>query len=280
MTLPAIPLPLPVPEVIPVLLHPAVVHFAVVLPLVILILELINFITKRKSLTITVYILFILLAVVYLGAYGTGVIDGKNGGLLLSDEGLEHLKAHKQIGIYLLYLSGVPILLKLFTLAVKKPWAKIIYMLSFVGIIALTLFQAKEGGELVYKYGLNVEAKIAFEDQLEELTDEMDEVKEGYEEQIEALKTELSAAKAGQHEAPAVVEEAAEKVEAAPAPVETPAVEETPVTHETPVAHEAPVVEESSLTTHHAEAVEAVNEAHHAVDSNVTTIEEHTTTAH
>lgn len=195
MTLPVIPLPFPVPEVIPVLLHPAVVHFVVVLPIVILTLELINFITKRKSLTITVYILFLLLAGFYLAAFATGVIDGKNGGLLMSDEGLAHLKVHKQIGIYLLYLSLLPILLKLFTLAVKKPWAKIIYMLSFVGIIALTLFQAKEGGELVYKYGLNVEAKVDLDDKLEELSDEMDEVKEGYEEQIEALKTELEAAK-------------------------------------------------------------------------------------
>ncbi len=188
MTLPVIPLPFFVPEVIPVLLHPAVVHFAVVLPLVILILELINLITKRKSLTITVYILFVLLAGVFVSALATGVIDGKNGGLLMSDEGLEHLKSHKLIGIYLLYLSALPIVLKLMTLAVKKPWAKVIYLLSFVAIITLTLYQAKEGGELVYEYGLNVEAKTALDDTVEELQDEMDELKESYEEQIAALK--------------------------------------------------------------------------------------------
>jgi len=188
MTLPVIPLPFSVPEVIPVLLHPAVVHFAVVLPLVILILELINLITKRKSLTITVYILFILLIGVFVSALATGVIDGKNGGLLMSDEGLEHLKQHKLIGIYLLYLSALPILLKLLTLAVKKPWAKAIYLLSFVAIITLTLYQAKEGGELVYEYGLNVEAKTNLDDTVEELQDEMDELKESYEEQIAVLK--------------------------------------------------------------------------------------------
>ena len=187
MTLPVIPLPFDVPEVIPVLLHPVTVHFAVVLPLVILILELINLITKRKSLTITVYILFVLLIGVYVSAYATGVIDGKNGGLLLSDEGLEHLKAHKLLGIYLLYLSGLPILLKLLTLAVKKPWAKIVYLVSFVAVIALTVYQAKEGGELVYEYGLNVEAKVNLDDTVEELQDEMDELKEQYEEQIALL---------------------------------------------------------------------------------------------
>jgi len=191
MTLPVIPLPFAVPEVIPVLLHPVVVHFAVVLPLVILILELINLITKRKSLTITIYILFVLLVGVFVSALATGVIDGKNGGLLMSDEGLEHLKQHKLIGIYLLYLSALPIVLKLFTLAVKKPWAKVVYLLSFVAIITLTLYQAKEGGELVYEYGLNVEAKTALDDTVEELQDEMDELKESYEEQITALKAQL-----------------------------------------------------------------------------------------
>jgi len=191
MTLPVIPLPFPVSEIIPVLLHPAVVHFAVVLPLVILILELINLITKRKSLTITIYILFVLLVGVFVSALATGVIDGKNGGLLMSDEGLEHLKQHKLIGIYLLYLSALPILLKLLTLAVKKPWAKVIYLLSFVAIITLTLYQAKEGGELVYEYGLNVEAKTNLDDTVEELQDEMDELKEEYEEKISALQDKL-----------------------------------------------------------------------------------------
>jgi len=191
MTLPVIPLPFPVSEIIPVLLHPAVVHFAVVLPLVILILELINLITKRKSLTITIYILFVLLVGVFVSALATGVIDGKNGGLLMSDEGLEHLKQHKLIGIYLLYLSALPILLKLLTLAVKKPWAKVIYLLSFVAIITLTLYQAKAGGELVYEYGLNVEAKTNLDDTVEELQDEMDELKEEYEEKISALQDKL-----------------------------------------------------------------------------------------
>jgi len=187
MTIPALPLPFPVTEAIPVLLHPIAVHFAVVLPLVILILELINLITKRKSLTITVYILFVLLIGIFVSAYMTGVIDGKNGGLLMSDEGVEHLKAHRNIGIYIMYLSVLPVLLKLLTLAIKKPWAKIIYLLSFVGLISLTIYQAKEGGELVYEYGLNVEAKVALDDTVEELQDELDELKETYEEKIALL---------------------------------------------------------------------------------------------
>ena len=270
MTLPTLPLPFPVPEIIPVLLHPIVVHFAVVLPLIILILELVNLITKRKSLTITIYILFFILAGVFLGAYGTGVIDGKNGGLLMSDEGLEHLKAHKQIGIYLLYLSTLPILLKLLTLAVKKPWAKIIYMLSFVGIIALTLYQAKEGGELVYEYGLNVEAKVALDDTVEELQDEMDELKEGYEEQIQTLQSKLEAANSSSIATPveAVTPEPETSVEAPAPSVEAPAHDMTPtpeiVDHtESNTTHTSAVADEEVVAPHTTTHEDTTPATHH-----------------
>jgi uncharacterized membrane protein len=163
MDLPIISLPVQVPELMPLLLHPVAVHFAVVLPLVILILELINLVTKRKALTVTVYLLF---------------------GPLLSDEGMAALKSHKLIGIYLIYLALVPIVLKAVTLFVKKPWVRIIYLLSFIGVISLTVFQAKEGGELVYNYGANVSSQQALQDRVETLEDEMEELKAGYEENL------------------------------------------------------------------------------------------------
>ena len=191
MDLPTLPLSLPISDAIPVLAHPVAVHFAVVLPLLILILELINLITKRKSLTITIYILFVMLVGFFLAAFMTGVVDAKNGWQLLDSDAMQHLKEHKKIGVYLIYLTALPILLKLLTLVVKQPWVKVVYPLSFVGIIALTMYQAKEGGELVYKYGVNVEAKVDLDDKVEELQDEVDEL----EEQLEALQEELEASK-------------------------------------------------------------------------------------
>ncbi|MDA3947332.1 MAG: hypothetical protein PF439_11705 [Helicobacteraceae bacterium] len=184
MDLPIISLPVQVPELMPLLLHPVAVHFAVVLPLVILILELINLVTKRKALTVTVYLLFALLLAVLTATYMTGVTDGKEAGPLLSDEGMAALKSHKLIGIYLIYLALVPIVLKAVTLFVKKPWVRIIYLLSFIGVISLTVFQAKEGGELVYNYGANVSSQQALQDRVETLEDEMEELKAGYEENL------------------------------------------------------------------------------------------------
>ena len=192
MNLPTITIPIDLPDVIPVLLHPVAVHFAVVLPLVILILELINLITKRKALSVSVYILFVLLMVVFVAAYATGVTDGKEAGPLMSDDGMAALKAHKLLGIYLVYLTLLPLALKVLSLFVKKGWSRALYSLGLVALIALTFFQAKKGGELVYSYGANVSSQLALEDKIEELEDEMDELKNSYEEQIAALKPEVS----------------------------------------------------------------------------------------
>lgn len=177
MNLPAITLPIDISDVIPLLMHPVAVHFAVVLPLVILILELINLLTKRKSLSVSVYLLFVLLTGVFLAAYVTGVTDGKEAGPLLNDEGLSALKAHKLLGVYLVYLTLLPLALKVLSLFVKKGWSRALYSTALIGLIALTLFQAKKGGELVYIYGANVASQQLLEDKVEELTSELEEYK-------------------------------------------------------------------------------------------------------
>ncbi len=192
MNLPAITIPVQIPDVIPLLLHPVAVHFAVVLPLIILILELINLITKRKALSITVYILFLLLVVVFLAAYATGLTDGKEAGPFLSEEGLTALKSHKLLGTYLVYLTLLPLLLKVLSLLVKKGWSRALYSSALVIVIALTFFQAKKGGELVYSYGANVSSQQVLEERVEELNDTIDTLKNGYEEQMASLKAGLS----------------------------------------------------------------------------------------
>ncbi|MEE8587945.1 MAG: hypothetical protein V3S80_01215, partial [Sulfurimonadaceae bacterium] len=149
-------------------------------------------ITKRKALSVSVYILFVLLMVVFVAAYATGVTDGKEAGPLMSDDGMAALKAHKLLGIYLVYLTLLPLALKVLSLFVKKGWSRALYSLGLVALIALTFFQAKKGGELVYSYGANVSSQLALEDKIEELEDEMDELKNSYEEQIAALKPEVS----------------------------------------------------------------------------------------
>ncbi|WP_345974845.1 DUF2231 domain-containing protein [Sulfurimonas sp. HSL3-7] len=192
MNLPAITLPIEITDTVPVLLHPIAVHFAVVLPLVIMILELINLITKRKALSISVYVLFILLIGLFVAAYITGVTDGTEAGLFLSDEGKEALKGHKILGTYLVYLTLLPLLLKVLSLFVKKGWSRALYSLGLIILIALTFFQAKKGGELVYSYGANVSSQQLLEDKIETLEEDIDTLQSSCEEELAALKERYS----------------------------------------------------------------------------------------
>ncbi len=178
MTLPSITLPIQVPEAVPLLLHPAIVHFAIVLPLVILFIELINLFTKRKALSISIYALFVLLMVIYVAAYITGVTDGREAGALLNDEGAADLKSHKLLGTYLIYFALLPIILKIVSFFVDKGWSRALYSLALILLIALTFYQGNKGGKLVYKHGANVASQQALEERLEELTFELEDYKE------------------------------------------------------------------------------------------------------
>ncbi len=158
MSLPNITIPLELPIDIPVLLHPTVVHFVIAIPVIVLILELINLIIKRRTLSVLSLFLLVLVMVAMAGAYFSGVTDGKEALSLLSPEGQSELKEHKLIGIYLVYISASMVILKLLFMAFSKMVAKLFFILLLIGFIALIFIQGKDGGELVYKYGANSEA--------------------------------------------------------------------------------------------------------------------------
>lgn len=192
MNLPDVGVSLPVSETLPLLLHPVVVHLAIVLPLIILILELINLITKRKALSVSVYLLFVLLIAVFMGAYATGLADGKEAAPFLNDEGREALEGHKILGGYLLYLAVLPLAMKVVSLAVNKRWSNILYALTLIVLIALTFYQGNKGGELVYDFGANVTSQQILQERLEQYEDTMEEFKSRYEERIRALGADIN----------------------------------------------------------------------------------------
>ncbi len=178
MGLPAFDLPIPPLGVeIPLLMHPPLTHFAVVLPIFILLLELINIIVKRRGLTATAFIFFTLLIVVYVAAFITGKTDAKEAFDMLTQNGQDTLKEHKLIGIYLMLSTVVLVFAKLFSMAIKKWWMKLIYLLILTGFVAAVLYQGKEGGELVYKHGANVQRVQVLDDKVFDLEDQIDDLK-------------------------------------------------------------------------------------------------------
>jgi uncharacterized membrane protein len=178
MTLPAIELPkIELPFDIPVLIHPAIDHFAIVLPIIILLLEFYNLFAKKKSIGGFSFLLILLTVIVFAGAYLTGVVDGKEAYDLLSPEGQTELKEHKLLGTYLVFFSVIVLFFKLLAMTGKTS-LKFLFFIVLIGFSVMTLNQGKEGGELVYEYGANVERVKALDDELFDVQEALEELQE------------------------------------------------------------------------------------------------------
>jgi uncharacterized membrane protein len=190
MSLPMIPpIPVELPIDIPILLHPAIVHFAIAIPIVVILLEIINLFFKKRALSVFSLFLISVLAIIMVGAYFTGSADGKEAFPLLSEVAKSDLKAHKLLGTYLTYGSVVLLVLKLLFMALSNTIARLFFVIVLIGFTAVTLKQGHEGGELVYKYGVNNEAVANIASDKDDLKDELDELQEKYDELKESSST-------------------------------------------------------------------------------------------
>ena len=157
MELPLISLPKVIlPFDVPTLIHPAITHFIIPIPVVILLLELINLSSKKRALSMFSLFLILLVVVSSALAYLTGITDANSAYDTLTAQAKAEVNQHKLLGIYLMLASALLLLLKLFSLF-KNTFLRAIYMLTLIAFIAGVLNQGKEGGELVYEYGINVE---------------------------------------------------------------------------------------------------------------------------
>ena len=227
MELPAIKLPqIELPFDIPLLMHPPVDHFIIALPVIILLLEVVNLIVKKRAIGVASFFLLILTVVAAVAAYFTGSVDGKEAFPLLSEAAQGELKEHKLFGTYLMLASAVVLVFKLLSAMISRGLMKALYLLVLILFVAGILKQGKEGGELVYKYGVNVE-------KVQELDSELFDVKE----ELEELQEENKPAEAEEKEAAAATETKETPAEAAPSTTE---VKEAPA-EAAPVTTTAPV---------------------------------------
>ncbi len=241
MNLPAIDIPIKLPFEVPLLVHPIFVHFVIAIPIIVLLIELINLKAKKPAVSVTSLFLLTLAVIVYAGVFFTGKADGSEAFALLSPEAKEELKFHKLLGTYLVY--GVPLLLllKAGAMAIRRPWARNIFIAFLLLFIAVLLKQGKDGGELVYEYGVNVKPVMALQDRLDDLQFDMEDLKE-----------ELQKAKAECADKSGETEDANETLQDAPsAPVEHRA--------KSPASQEQAEVSPESNTTEKEEAPAETN---------------------
>ncbi len=191
MSLPNLTIPIELPIDIPVLLHPAIVHFAIAIPIVVVLLEFINLFFKKRALSVFSLFLILVIAVIMAGAYFTGLTDGKEAFSALSSAGQAELKEHKLLGVYIVYGSLALVVLKLLFMLFSNIIARLFFLFILIGFTAVTLKQGHDGGDLVYKYGANSQAIEDIKSDKDDLKDELDELQEKYDE----LKSSVSEAK-------------------------------------------------------------------------------------
>lgn len=175
------------------MLHPATVHFAMVLPVVASLFGVLYILTRNKGVsTLSLWATF--LAAVAMGiAWYTGSEAGPAVYDYLSESGQAELLEHKQLGLYLaLSLSAIFLL----QIAGSKLGKFIIEAFAIALLLTATLVtfvQGNDGGEIVYKHGMPFKAFMMEEMINEAHTDAQeaqsaDEKVEIYEDAVESVK--------------------------------------------------------------------------------------------
>ncbi len=139
------------------MLHPAAAHFAIVLPLVALVLGLSYMITRSEGMSKISARFLVLAALGVIAAWYTGSQVGPDVYPLLSTEGQEELVEHKTLGLYLAIAMGVIAVVNFAGCQMKKFWLEALAVVLLLGASAMILQQGKDGGELTYEYGAGVE---------------------------------------------------------------------------------------------------------------------------
>ncbi len=139
------------------MLHPAAAHFAVVLPIISLVLG-VAYLIKPSELMSKISTRFMVFASIFLlAAFFSGKTEAADAFILLPEAGQELLKNHKEFGLFLVIGMGIATIAKIIGCNKKMLKAEIFAILMVAIISGGVLFQGKMGGELTYSYGTNVE---------------------------------------------------------------------------------------------------------------------------
>jgi len=177
-------------------LHPAVVHFAIVLPLVALTFQALYLLKKESAYSKSSLVTLVFTTIFMLAAYLTGDKDGHTVADILSvydAKGMEELKEHAELGFYLLIAFSVVSALKIANIFMKKTLIEVVTLVALVVLSIATLSQGKEGGEIVYEHGTIFEAHEMKDILKESLTDlsDSDDKDESLEILTDAVKSAL-----------------------------------------------------------------------------------------
>ena len=138
-------------------LHPPLVHFAIVLPMVALIFQLSYSISNNYSYSQWATRILMIAALFMIAAWYTGGIQGEDVYPLLSDEGQTVLKQHKNLGFIVMITTVVLAIAKFFACKARNVVLETIVLIGLLGTSSLIAYQGFLGGDVVYKHGGGIE---------------------------------------------------------------------------------------------------------------------------
>jgi uncharacterized membrane protein len=164
-------------------LHPVAVHFAIVLPLVALSFQGLYLLKKEMAYSKATLVILVFAALFTVAAYFTGVEDAQSHvAEILSvydEKGMQELKAHANLGLYLLIITSLIAILKLVNnFVIRKKVVDVIVFIALLATSAMMLVQGNEGGEVVYEHGTLFEGhemKDVLKESLSEVKDAEDD---------------------------------------------------------------------------------------------------------
>jgi len=138
------------------MLHPAIAHFAVSLPIISLILGLAYLYKPSELMSKVSSRFFVFAALFMIAAFFSGKSDGSEVYALLPGEARLLLMDHKDLGLYLAIGMAITAIIKFFGCQKKNKKIEIASIVLVALVAMATLYQGKMGGELVYEHGAHV----------------------------------------------------------------------------------------------------------------------------
>jgi uncharacterized membrane protein len=149
------------------MIHPATVHFAMVLPVVAAVFGVAYIISRNELMSKIAARTTLVAALAMIGVWYTGSQAGPQIFEYLSKAGQHELLEHKQLGLYLAIAMALIALLQIVACRLKKFTLELLAIILLIGAMFTTFLQGKDGGEIVYNYGMPFKAYM-IEDSLQE----------------------------------------------------------------------------------------------------------------
>ena len=147
------------------MIHPLSVHFAIVLPIIVLIFQVLSLVKKDRNLSKITLILMFATAFSVVIAWLTGGKEAIDVYPLLTEEAQALLKQHKDLGMMLGIGFAILTVLKLLAYKRECKVMETVFTVLLLLAISQNMLQGKMGGELVYQNGAGVECPEEYDDE-------------------------------------------------------------------------------------------------------------------